>query len=143
MHRIRIQIRYRHRAFLKAFPVFLVLSVTLILGLGVRMTRAIAANPQSLTNTIFGVRQYYLTPTLFTGNTITNACAPGCHFASIWEIADPSGLKYTTLGLTSLDRGSGPPTAFDLFGISEAIGWVRTGYNASSTEPPGQANCNG
>jgi hypothetical protein len=45
--------------------------------------------------------------------------------ASMWEISDPSNLRYDTqLGVTTADSGFGPPagTSFVAF-----FGWVRTG----------------
>lgn len=103
-----------------------------------------ASDPVSVSSAIQGLRNYYLTETLHTGHNVIDACVPGYHFASIWEIADPSSLKYnTSLGLTSPDSGSGPPVAIDLFGVYHVVGWVRTGYTNSSTETPGRANCLG
>jgi hypothetical protein len=56
--------------------------------------------------------------------------------ASLWEILDPSNLRYNTeLGLTTDDSGFGPPS-----GIT-GIGWIRTGHFASPVPPAGQANC--
>jgi len=85
-------------------------------------------------------REYYLTKGTFQGNQIlsppaaTPACAPGFHFASLWEIFDTSNLKYaTSLGLTQDDSGSGPPTI---------LGWVRTGFSKETSAMAGQANCN-
>jgi hypothetical protein len=67
---------------------------------------------------------------------VKTACASGYHAAALWEIADPSNLKYnTTLGATSPDSGSGPTT--------EYFGWVRSGYANDTTNTPGHANCNG
>jgi hypothetical protein len=81
------------------------------------------------------MRQYYLTQ-----NTVSNAtqapdaCANGYHMASIWEIVDPSNLKYNSVfGYTRQDSGSGPPV--------EAPGWVRTGYNSSVSSSVGIGNC--
>jgi hypothetical protein len=57
-------------------------------------------------------------------------CAPGYHFASVWEMLDISNLKYdTTLGRVIDDSGMGPPA----FG-----GWARTGWWARD-----DLNCNG
>jgi len=144
MVRIRMKIRYRHRVLLKILLLSLMVSAVFITASVLRRTQAIASSPQSRSSAILGVRQYYLTQTLFTGNQVANACAPGYHFASIWEITDPSGLKYnTSLGLTSPDSGSAPPVAVGLFGVYPVVGWLRTGYNLSSSEPPGHANCDG
>lgn len=91
-----------------------------------------AANPSLVT----GQRRFYITDLSVQPNQALTACASGFHFASLWEIADPSGLQYdTTLGQTTLDSGGGPPTIMGL-------GWVRTGYNfADSSTTVGHANC--
>ena len=54
--------------------------------------------------------------------------------ASLWEIHDPSNLRYDTqLGLTKDDSGFGPPTV--------TRGWIRTGNVATSLVIPGIGNC--
>lgn len=84
-----------------------------------------------------GGRQYYQTKTTHIAISAPNACAAGYHFASLWEIKDPSSLRYNTeLGLTTFDSHLGPP--------SNSYGWVRTGGLLSL--PPataGVANCFG
>ena len=83
-------------------------------------------------------RQFYLTSATTHGASAPFLCASGYHLASIWEILDPTTLRYnTTLGLTRADSGSGPPTGFP--------GWVRTGFDAFSTtgNPAGSVNCLG
>ncbi|MBN1977209.1 MAG: hypothetical protein JW918_07385 [Anaerolineae bacterium] len=80
-----------------------------------------------------GMRLYYLTQVEYKGNGALSACATGYHFASFWELADPSNLKYnTSLGYMRDDSGYGPPYK---------NGWVRTGYVSSGTDVPGRANC--
>ncbi len=68
-----------------------------------------------------GPRQFYLTPSAaFQGDQALTACAPGYHTASLWEIHDPSTLRYnTTLGYIdpSADPGLGPPV--------DTQGWIR------------------
>ncbi len=83
-----------------------------------------------------GQRQYYITDLSHYPDEAPTACAAGYHFASLWEILDPSGLQYdTALGQTTLDSGGGPPTI-------QGLGWVRTGYNFSDVSTtPGHANC--
>ena len=82
-----------------------------------------------------GPREFYLAKTFHSGGTALSACAKGYHMASLWEIHDPSNLRYNTeLGMTSDDSGFGPPT----FG-----GWIRTSFSSSGSHaPPGQGNCN-
>ena len=95
-----------------------------------------------------GPRQFYLTRDNYNGADADGSdgngagvCASGYHFASLWEILDPSNLVYnsalgwdwTELPLVS-DMGQGPPTHW--------TGWVRTGYaSGSSDQIPGRDNC--
>ncbi|HEY2970989.1 MAG TPA: hypothetical protein VGJ48_00625 [Pyrinomonadaceae bacterium] len=84
---------------------------------------------------ILGPRKFYLTKTVHDGNEVLTACATGYHMASLWEIFEPSDLRYNTeLGFTQEDSGSGPPTG----GLS---GWIRTGHRADNSVGPGHANC--
>ena len=74
-------------------------------------------------------RQFYLTRTEHDGAHALSACAAGYHMASLYEIFDPSNLRYNTeLGQTDSDSGFGPP---DLF-----FGWIR-----GSVLPPSHTNC--
>jgi hypothetical protein len=83
-----------------------------------------------------GQRRYYLTKTTHNGSQATGACAVGFHFASLWEIYDPSVLEYDFMqGKTENDSGQGPT------GVNG--GWIRTGAaSASSSGPVGFLNCN-
>ena len=77
---------------------------------------------------------FYLTKERVDGSQALNACAPGYHMASLWEIMDPSNRRYATeLGLTVPDSGSGPP--------SIQFGWVRTSRSATTLQIPGVGNC--
>jgi len=79
-------------------------------------------------------RKYYLTTTLHDGNEARTACADGYHMASLWEIQDPTLLRYdNTLGFNRADSGSGPP--------SLAFGWIRTGWDSDQAGVPGSSNC--
>jgi hypothetical protein len=86
-----------------------------------------------------GVRQYYLTAdSNYIGSQASTACAAGYHMASLWEILDPSNLRYnTSLGDSRADSGMGPP--------SDSYGWIRTGYSSDDgSDPahgPGRPNC--
>jgi hypothetical protein len=85
-------------------------------------------------------RLYYLSQETRTGSNALAACAAGYHMASLWEIRDTSNLKYNTeLGVASDDSGFGPPTSAD--GEGDAPGWIRTGWDATSSGP-GVGNCN-
>jgi hypothetical protein len=106
----------------------------------IEQQQVLASNPQSVTA---GSSQpmYYLTSSTYNGDAVTpvnipnetDVCDSGYHFASMWEIVDPSNLEYnTSKGLTRADGGSGPPSAIK--------GWVRTGY-ISASSIAGQANC--
>jgi hypothetical protein len=90
-----------------------------------------------------GLRGYYRTRTYHFGDEAdgtdgngAGVCAEGYHFASLWEILDPSNLKYnTTLGTINADSGQGPPAL--------TLGWVRTGFGRSGSSTPGIGNCDG
>jgi hypothetical protein len=80
-------------------------------------------------------RKFYLTTTTHDGLQAPTACTTGYHMASLWEIFDPTDLRYErTLGLNNDDSGSGPP--------ANLSGWIRTGANAQTGAGPGDANCN-
>lgn len=105
----------------------------LFAGFGFYRDRAQAA---SISESTSGMRHYYLTKTSEWGSTAIAACEAGYHMASLWEIADPSNLKYdTTNGFQRPDSGDGPPAG--------AQGWVRTGYANDHSTTPGKANCDG
>jgi hypothetical protein len=93
-------------------------------------------------------RRFYLTAATHTGASAQQACESGFHMASLYEILDPTALKYgaKTPGEAFYqpdpnDQGSGPPVGSE----NGAYGWVRTGGTASSALPvsgfPGTANC--
>lgn len=78
---------------------------------------------------------FYLSA-LHDGSDADIACDSGFHFASLWEIMDPSNLRYDPVrGLTRADSGLGPPVGWD------AWGWVRTGNVADVQNAAGEANC--
>jgi hypothetical protein len=82
-------------------------------------------------------RKFYLTQTQHNGGQALSACTAGYHMASLWEIHDPSNLRYNTeLGFMADDSGFGPP--------SELGGWIRTGFAASAdnNSSAGKTNCN-
>jgi hypothetical protein len=81
-------------------------------------------------------KRFYLTAASGGGNTPPTACDAGFHFASLWELLDPSALDYDpTRGVTKADAGSGPPT--------NRRGWIRTGHDSGSlaTTILGEWNC--
>jgi hypothetical protein len=81
-------------------------------------------------------RKFYLTRTEHTGSEALSACAAGYHMASLWEIHDPTYLRYdSALGYTKADTGSGPPAG------AGAHGWVRTGGSDHNGPFPGSGNC--
>jgi hypothetical protein len=96
--------------------------------------RAAASETETAQVASTGMRQFYLTEFDYPANAAKTACVGGYHFASLWELADPSNLKYnTSLGAIEADSGQGPR--------SELAGWVRTGYTSNTSTTPGQANC--
>jgi len=82
-----------------------------------------------------GMRQFYQSAGWFSTANAPSGCAEGYHFASLWEIADPSNLKYDTFyGHYKDDSSKGPP--------SGTYARVRTGYSSNNSSTPGSANCN-
>jgi hypothetical protein len=80
-------------------------------------------------------RKYYLSMATSDGADATAACEAGFHMASLWEIYDPSSLRYDTArGYMEADSGAGPP--------ADELGWVRTGRAERVANGPGDANCN-
>ncbi len=153
MTRIRYRVRYSRRALSGLIYMVGVLPLAIIALLLAADSIASSGQPPAVGNpdmvsapTMLGTRRsYYVTRTRYPATDAPTACATGYHFASIWEIADPSSLRYNTeLGLGSPDSGMGPPTAIRFFqGLIPVSGWVRTGYGTSGTEPAGTANCLG
>jgi hypothetical protein len=84
----------------------------------------------------YSLRKFYLTKSKVTGSGALSACSAGYHMASFWEIMDVTNLQYdTSLGYTSDDSGSGPPT-------TGADGWIRTGaMSFTKGLNIGMANC--
>lgn len=84
-----------------------------------------------------GERRYYLSKNTATGSNALTACAAGFHMASLFELLDPSNLRYDTAhGVLKADSGQGPPTLVS--------GWTRTGGSpdgSNSTGSAGRANC--
>ncbi len=81
---------------------------------------------------------FYITSSNFSGSQPKTACSAGYHMASIWEILDVSNLVYAydhPAAYTKGDSSFGPPSSW--------YGWVRTGYNNSTVNTAGLANCNG
>ena len=82
-------------------------------------------------------RHFYLTSTIYYTDQALTACSAGYHMASLWEILDVSNLTYDfnhPAAKIKSDSGFGPP--------SNWYGWVRTGYDSSSSATTGTGNCN-
>lgn len=89
----------------------------------------------AVTKSTAPVHGLYLTNGTFDGAHALTACTTGYHMASIWEIHEPSNLRYdTALGFNLADSGSGMPTGYG--------GWIRTGFVADTSSNVGTANCN-
>ena len=123
------------------------LAVTLVVVLAVALLawstqtagRVAASAGEAVQAQSTGMRQFYLSTSGAAGIGARGVCGPGYHMASLWEIVDPSNLKYnTTLGWTETDSGQGPP-ADEIY----VHGWVRTGYVADISTTAGRANCLG
>jgi hypothetical protein len=142
MIKVEFKTNPHRRSMRRSVLVWLLLQVVLLAALITNPARATAPGAPSSASATLGVRQFYLTTSLFQASDAPSACTTGYHFASIWEIADPSSLEYNTaLGQSSPDSGTGPPTAFGRTIITPARGWVRTGYDDSIVGTPGQGNC--
>ncbi len=143
MARVHLRVRCNREPGSRGLIALVLLPLMLLAALTVARARASALDSLPASSATSAVRQYYLSRSYVQADEAPSACTAGYHFASIWEIADPSSLRYnTTLGLASPDSGEGPPTAISLFGSPVPVyGWVRTGYSFSISEPIGQANC--
>jgi hypothetical protein len=121
------------------------LAVAFVGYLALGQEKASASSPQAPAApaaTSGGLRKYYRTATSYLPTETLTACATGYHFASIWELIDPSNLEYAgehpDASAIEDDMGEGPPTG----GPFPRHGWVRTGHNDDVSAVPGQANCN-
>jgi hypothetical protein len=145
MYKIRLRVRYRHGAIPRGVLALSVLAAGLLVTLS--LSRAFATVPSSPASpsAAAAMRQFYLSRTLATGMEAGTICAEGYHFASLWEIVDPSNLRYNpSLGMTSSDSGAGPPSVIVVRPLPIPIparGWVRTGYTSSTSTTPGRGNC--
>jgi hypothetical protein len=126
-------------------PVVALSCVLVVLALLVYLTltgeRVAASEAETAQASSTGMRQFYLTKLGHMAYAATTACAEGYHMASLWELADPTNLKYNValgLGASGGDLGQGPPATH-----GDISGWVRTGYAANSGTIPGKANCDG
>jgi hypothetical protein len=143
--RVRLRIRYDRRSGLVALLVSAVLVAALLGYLAWGRDEVTASGPQAPMTASAGLRGYYLTQGTYNGADAdgtdgngAGVCAEGYHFASLWEILDPSILKYNTgLGMVRDDSGQGPPT------LPFVGGWVRTGFGRSGSTTPGVGNCDG
>jgi hypothetical protein len=85
-------------------------------------------------------RRFYLTLSGVSGASALNRCGAGFHMASLYEIMDPTQLRYSYFydSTTGDDSGLGPPSD-NIFG---AYGWIRTGARSSGGNTgPGLSNC--
>ena len=144
MIRVRFRVYQHRRLTLRDLLVLVLLPVVSLVALGLSHVSASVSSSATSTSATLGVRQFYLTKTTHNGIQAPTACEEGYHFASIWELVDPSALEYNgSLGRTSPDSGAGPPTQLTGFGYSIAArGWVRTGYASYGGGTPGRGNCN-
>jgi hypothetical protein len=137
MHRrVSFRIRYDRPSDLAALLTLGLLATCFVAYLAWGYQRAVAASPQSpRVVSSYHMRQFYLTPdAVYTGATALTACDTGYHMASLWEILDPSSLKYNTeKGFTDADSGQGAPAG--------PAGWIRTGTSSLGSSTAGYASC--
>jgi hypothetical protein len=70
-------------------------------------------------------RTYYMTKVPVSPTKAPNACTAGFHFASLFEISEPSFFRYdTSLGWTQDDSGKGPP--------ANGFAWIRSGGSTAA-----------
>ncbi len=139
--RISLRIRIQRRSDLAILLTLAIIAIIFLGYLVFAQESAAASNQKAPAVAATRMRQYYLTKDSFKGSKPSGSngsgagvCANGYHFASLWEILDPSNLKYDTLlGDDHLDSGKGPP--------SFTLGWVRTGSGSYNSPHPGEANC--
>ena len=113
----------------------LVTAVAVAIVLLARSPAPASAAGEAVSAATDSMRRYYLGGPVM-ANVAIDGCASGYHFASLWEILDPSNLVYNNdLGVDAPDSGEGPPTTW--------TGWVRTGYNTDHGAIVGHANCDG
>ena len=114
------------------------LALVLLLGAASQSSNSVPGQLKEIQSQLNDLRprQFYLTQTPYNGAEALTACAVGYHMASLWEIHDPTNLRYNrALGAITEDSGFGPP--------SLQFGWIRTGTHPSSniSSIPGRANC--
>lgn len=84
-----------------------------------------------------GAKRFLLTSATHLGDEVLGACPEGFHMANMFEISQPSELRYAfdhASAEVRPDSAQGPPT--------QSPGWIRTGYEPSnSPSNPGAANC--
>ena len=133
--RLSLRIHCRRQSDLAVLLVLAVLTVAFLGYLAWGYEEVAASSMQAPLAAVIGAREYYLTTSTYGASSATTACESGYHMASLWEILDPTILRYnTTLGYTRADSGSGPPSY---------LGWARTGYSSNHDGSVGQANCTG
>jgi hypothetical protein len=139
--RISLRIHIQHRSNLAMLLTLVIIAIIISGYLVVAQESVAASNQHAPAVAATRMRQYYLTEDSFKGSKPSGSngsgagvCANGYHFASLWEILDPSNMKYdTVLGDDLLDSGKGPP--------SYTSGWVRTGSSSNNSPNPGRTNC--
>ena len=140
--RLCLKIRYQHSSDVILLGVIVFLFSLLILYLAYSSIRPASASELQTVQFVPGRRHFYLTKIAYNGAHAddSSVCAIGYHFASLWELLDPSELVYnSTLGWNwddvSLigDMGMGPP--------GSSSGWIRTGSYSQPFTDPGIGNC--
>jgi hypothetical protein len=135
MIRVTLHITYHRRM----GPLLLALLLVMLLSGSIAPENPVSAQT-GVAATFFpqgGGRHFYLTAANYATNRVRTACASGYHMASLWELYDVSNLVYDyghPAAYTKADSGYGPPSYW--------YGWVRTGYDSSSSSTTGTGNCN-
>ncbi len=136
MIRLTIHVTYSRRSLVACACV---LACLLTAGLTVFLTRPSQAQPEPEVVAYMpqgAGRHAYLTELTYYPDDTLEACGPGYHMASLWEILDTSNWVYDydhPAAHVQEDSGYGPP--------SHWYGWIRTGYWSSGDPVTGTGNC--
>jgi hypothetical protein len=136
MLRISLHITYDRRILLLLVGLGLALLLSASRGSLPSDLHASVSPLQEFVPTSSGRHVYLTADSIYSPVSATSACSSGYHMASFWEIMDVSNLVYDydhPSAFTRDDSGRGLP--------SYQVGWVRTGYDSSTSNVAGTGNC--
>lgn len=136
MIRLRIHVRYRGSSVGATLALLLAALLTSAALPPAAVARAPVVSPDTAYMPSGAGLHYYLTKNNVASTGLTAACSAGYFAASFHQIHDVSALIYDfghPNAYTKADSGKGPPSGW--------WGWVRTGYDSSTSDQAGSANC--